>query len=225
MKNIITMLLCFVLLICCAENDKESKEVKEPVQKEKTPEVKKVVEEETKIETVKVDEKIIPTEKQKITEEKTDGNLWAAYNAAKAAAEEAKEDGDIETAIKELLRAANYAKKLNRPEIAAWQLNNIGYYSIQKFREVTDYDNRMAKLNSMKPGKQKEEYLNETMSLLKRNKSLLTSAKPHLKEAQEIDNKLEESNRTEVIKSNLEFIKWVENFLSNNTQPSEQELE
>jgi len=139
--------------------------------------------------------------------------LWSDFRAAKASAEKAKEAGDIEEVTVSLLLAARYANELNRPGIAAWQLNNIGYYSIVEFKKRTDYDKRMAKLEFIRHRTEKIKYIKETKKIFKENIELLTNANNHLEDAYELDSNLNDANRTQKIYSNLKFIDWVRNFI------------
>ncbi len=139
--------------------------------------------------------------------------LWIDFRAEKASAEKAKEAGDIEEVTVSLLLAARYANELNRPGIAAWQLNNIGYYSIVEFKKRTDYDARMAKIEFIRHREEKIRYIKETKKVFKENIELLTNANNYLEDAYELDSNLNDANRTQKIYSNLKFIDWVRNFI------------
>lgn len=204
----LSMLLTLILLVFGCE-----KNVKEEEKTEKTDSISSEINQSNN--AVKKAPEINPT-KTDISPVGEGGlseaEMWAEYKAAKDAAQEAKEKENLEDLKLALLRAASFAKKLNRPDIVAWQLNNIGYYSIQEFKKKTDYDERMHTIETLNYGEEKKEYIAKTQKIFQEQMSLLTVAEKHLSDALEFDKKLNDKNRTEKINSNLRFIEWVQNF-------------
>ncbi|MBN2282040.1 MAG: hypothetical protein JXQ65_15765 [Candidatus Marinimicrobia bacterium] len=141
--------------------------------------------------------------------------LWQKYREAREKSKEALSNSEFHQALDHLKAAAIYAEKLDRGDLAAWQYNNIGYYSIQEFKGVTNYDYRMHHLRSISDKNQKEQYLSETKKIFSKNINLLTTAESYLKNALKIDEHYHDQDRTEKINSNLNFIIWVNNFLTN----------
>lgn len=140
--------------------------------------------------------------------------LWAEFYAARDSAEAARARRDIATVTSALLRSSRIALSLNRKDLAAWQLNNIGYYSIEEFKKQTDYNSRLRAIDKMRRGPQKELYIKETKRIFRDNLFLLTEATKHLEEAYELDKDLNDDDRTQKIYSNLAFIDWVQNFVN-----------
>ncbi|VAX29215.1 hypothetical protein MNBD_IGNAVI01-330 [hydrothermal vent metagenome] len=139
--------------------------------------------------------------------------LWNTYKKCKAEAETDYKDGDIQAMVKNFAASANAAIELSRDDLAAWQLNNIGHYSIEEFTQRTDYQERVRTLAIMKDQTQRDAYYNETKQVFKQNYHLLKSSEPYLKKAKRLDRKYKRSDRTDAIKNNLSFIKWVKEFL------------
>lgn len=141
---------------------------------------------------------------------------WNDFRAAKDSVDSALARNDFQTTKLALLRAAQYALELDHKDIAAWQLNNIGYYSIEEFKKRTDYSSRMKTIESMRRGPKKIVYTKETKKLFKQNLSLLIEATKYLEEAYELDKEYDDNCRTRKIYSNLTFIDWVRIFVNNN---------
>jgi len=138
--------------------------------------------------------------------------LWVDFYAARDSAEAARERGDIGIVTTVLLKAFHAAISLDRKDLAAWQLNNIGYYSIEEFKARTNYTSRLSTIENMRRGPQKDLYIKETKRIFRDNLDLLTEATKHLEEAYEMDKDLNEDERTQKIYSNLAFIDWVRNY-------------
>ena len=199
-NNLLLSLFLALLILSCGE--------KESVNKKK----EKAAEQIASIDTINI------VNKEKINnqfdlKQKSVEDLWNDFRAAKASAEKAKEAGDIKEVTTSLLLAAHYANELNRPGIAVWQLNNIGYYSIVEFKKRTDYDTRMAKIEFIRNRKEKIKIIKETKKIFKENIDLLINANNYLEDAYELDSNLNDVNRTQKIYSNLKFIDWVRNFI------------
>jgi len=205
--NLSMVLMLILLVFGCERNGKEDEqpEQSEPVASEIN-QSEKILEEPAAVNETKPD--ILPVGEETMSE----AEMWKEYKSAKDAALAAKEKGNLEDLKLALLRAASFAKKLNRPDIVTWQLNNIGYYSILEFKKRTEYDVRMRTIETMKYDETKIEYIQQTREIFQKQMPLLTVAEKHLNDALEFDNKLEDENRTEKIYSNLKFIEWVRKF-------------
>ncbi|MCK4641593.1 MAG: hypothetical protein KAU06_09650 [Candidatus Marinimicrobia bacterium] len=140
--------------------------------------------------------------------------MWEDFRAAKDSVDSARARNDFDATILALLKAAHHAKELNRDDIVAWQLNNIGFYSIDEFKKRTDYTVRMRNIESMRRGPEKTVYIKETKRLFKENLSLLIEGTKHLEEAYEVDKNLDDNDRTQKIYSNLIYIDWIRNFVN-----------
>lgn len=157
---------------------------------------------------------------------------YQAYKVAKKAAQDAEAAGDTFNAVSNYKKAAELAAKSGTPEIQAWQLNNASYFLIRQFKLLVGYDKKLQKLSEMKPGKEKIKYQFEIADLFNLQMTLLEEAKDLLGKAQELikteeaETETEEAANTiqvkastgpeEKIKSNLQFINWVEKFLADN---------
>ncbi len=140
--------------------------------------------------------------------------MWEDFRAAKDSVDSARARNDFDATILALLKAAHHANELDRDDIVAWQLNNIGFYSIEEFKKRTDYPNRMRTIESMRRGPEKIVYIKETKRLFKENLSLLIEGTKHLEEAYELDKNLDDNDRTQKIYSNLKYIDWIRNFVN-----------
>jgi len=140
--------------------------------------------------------------------------LWAEYYAARDSAEAARSRGDIAAVTAALVKASRAAIGLNRKDLAAWQLNNIGYYSIEEFKERTDYTSRLSATENIRRGPQKDLYIKETKRIFRDNLYLLMDVTKYLEEAYEMDKDLDDDERTQKIYSNLTFVDWVRNYVN-----------
>ncbi len=140
--------------------------------------------------------------------------LWATYKSAKILAAKFISENNLDSLIIYLNIAADAAYELSREDIATWQLNNIGYYSINEFKKRTDYDRRVQQLATIVNLKEKGLHLEETKSIFSDHYKILSNAENYLYKAQLLDNELEKSDRTEIIERNLQFIEWVSNLIS-----------
>jgi len=143
---------------------------------------------------------------------KSISELWNTYKKAKSDANKALDGSDIETVVDNLALAGESAEQLGRMDIAAWQFNNIGHYSISEFKRRTEYDQRLQKLATMKAGNAKAGYQQATKDLFLEEFPLLKKSAEYLVRAQIIDDFLEPSRRTDAIQSNLDYIEWIKNF-------------
>lgn len=160
--------------------------------------------------------KNILEKKEKRTTFKTKSifELWQQYKFSKTTAAKYISENNLDSTIVYLNMAANAAYELSREDIATWQLNNIGYYSISEFKKRTDYERRIQQLVTIKNLREKGLHLEETKSVFSDHFKILSNAENYLYKAQLLDHEFEKSNRTEIIERNLEFINWVANFIS-----------
>ena len=140
-------------------------------------------------------------------------NLWKKYLDVRSRSKEALINNDLDSCKLYLLEATECAKKLDRNDIAAWQLNNIGYYLIEDFKKKTDYANRMKEIESYPFGQEKLNYIQDTKILYNENIKQLYEIKKYLEEAYELDSEYDYSERTKIIYSNLKFVDWICNFI------------
>jgi len=229
MKKLSILILCLITTFYFCGKNKEEQSVKEinlkPQPKvEVIPQTKvEPVSEPTKTEETKqVDpekkqvEKIIEKTTDNISEKEiTSAQLWQKYRESREASKEALNNSQFQQAIDRLKVAAINAEKLDRGDLAAWQYNNIGYYSILEFKGITNYDYRLHQLRAITEKEANKQYLADTKKVFNDNIKILRDAKIHLERALEIDASYTEKNRTEKIKSNLQFINWIENFIKN----------
>jgi tetratricopeptide (TPR) repeat protein len=144
---------------------------------------------------------------------------WRSYKAfqeylsVKNKAKQADADGDTYTAVTNYLKAAEIASKSADANVLAWQLNNAAYSLIIQFKKLVDYDKKLQKLTEMKPGKEKIAYQKEFAEMLNLQFSLLEEALGILKKTKDLGEELEAKEK---IKSNLDFINWVKEFIATN---------
>jgi hypothetical protein len=143
---------------------------------------------------------------------KSISELWNIYKKAKSDANKALDSNDIETVVNNLALAGESAEQLGRMDIAAWQFNNIGHYSITEFKQRTSYDQRLQKMATMKAGNAKAGHQQATKDMFLKEFPLLEISAEYLVRAQIIDDFLEPSRRTDAIQSNLDYIEWIKNF-------------
>ncbi len=214
MKIIWIVVIILALFLSCSKKSVEQKEtIKQP---ETETQVQETV---TEIDSVKppeykeilTKESLEKSETKKIPE--SSAGLWTGYNTAKANLETAKQKDDIIEIKKYLLEAAFFANQLNRKDIEAWQYNNISHFSIEEFKKRTDYNTRMRKIESMKPGEDKNVYVQEVKKNFLIEKPLIIDAEKYLVEAQNIDKELDDEARTAIINSNMQFIKFIKDFI------------
>lgn len=189
-----SILLSIVLFgIMCSKSRPESTE-------KPTPEAK---------DTIAVQKKFFPETTQA---NRTVKQIWNDFYTAKDSADSALARSDFPAVKNFLKKAAFHAVEVSRNDIAAWQLNNIGYYSIVEFKQKTDYDQRLRTIENMRRGPEKIVYIRETKELFKEHLPLLLEAAKYLEDAYELDKDFNDEDRTQKIYSNLAFIDWVRNF-------------
>ncbi|MCD4818797.1 MAG: hypothetical protein K8S23_08910 [Candidatus Cloacimonetes bacterium] len=231
MKKILIISMIVLVIFGCGKKGKKSnsfnkilkmeeERLKEEKKKEEVIEPKKeIVQEEKVIEEETIKEEIIKKEisskkyAPKVKSELSVAEMWSGYKESKANLEIAKKQDDFEQIISSLINATKYAKLLKREDIAAWQLNNIGFYSIEEFKKRTNYFDRMNRMNTMASGEDKKLYLKSTKDIIQIEFSILKDAKKFLNEAKEIDKNLNDQNRTKIIGNNLDFINEIQRFI------------
>lgn len=143
---------------------------------------------------------------------KSISELWSIYKRAKSRVSSALDSNDIDAVVSNLAVAGESAEQLGRMDIASWQFNNIGHYSIVEFKRRTEYDQRLQILATMSSGSEKSGYLKATKELFRNEYLLLEKAMDYLVRAQIIDDFLDPSRRTDVIQRNIDYIEWVKKF-------------
>ncbi len=142
-------------------------------------------------------------------------DLWGMYEQTRNDITLYKDNWNFPELLKSLNKAAEISLKLHRADIAAWQFNNIGYYSILEFQKRTDYSNRMQDIQAMPTGPERDQFIQETREILLSEIELLNSAEQSLYDAIELDNHEPDKNRQNIINSNLEFIRTINSFTKN----------
>jgi len=229
MKNLIILPIFILLIMGCQKGNKDYGE-DNSIRDEKTE--KKV----QNVDTVKIKDKTMtdiksePAKELKNAKQKpveklpkikptefsslmSKAELWDAYNSARAEVNWYKENWDFKGLVNALNRTAKIAQKLERPDIASWQFNNIGYYAIVEFKNRTDYTSRMKDIEVMPYGKEKVQYINETKENLRSEMDLLTNAMESLYDAIELDNQAPDMERQKIINSNINFINSIKEFV------------
>ncbi|HPG37995.1 MAG TPA: hypothetical protein PLP19_06675 [bacterium] len=222
------LLILFVLSLNCQKDANQNIEtqninkttdniiqvVDSTIQQENTAITSDTIMSATKTDTPKVEKnpRIKPADYSPITS--TD-ELWNEYEQLKKDITFNKDNWNYPELVKSLNKTAEIAQKLQRPEIAAWQFNNIGYYSIQEFKNRTDYTNRMEDIRVMPSGAERDQYIQETRDVLRSEIELLNNAEQSLYDAIELDNQQPDKNRQDIINNNLGFISTVKSFIQN----------
>jgi len=165
-------------------------------------------------ETVVVRETVLVADISKIHGESI-AELWVAYKKARKESQKYMDKNEFDKSIKSLLKAGDFAKKLNESGIASWQFNNAAKHAIDKFRTITNYTARMDSLNTMKFGEVKIKLKKSTVSIIKNNMETLEMAKGYLEEALELDSMQTDSKRYKIIQNNIDFINNMYLFVQN----------
>lgn len=209
MKLLKTTIFLLLLIIGCSKQKPQAEKKNTDISTQ--PEVTEIQKDTTAIEDVEtVEEKELEVETVVLAENKlTEQELWKAYQQAREEVETAKTEKKWKDLREQLLLAAEYAELLKRPDIAAWQYNNIGYYAIEEFKIVTDYFTLLDQLNALEFGKEKQEKYKAISSIFLKNFYILNNAEIYLNKSKEIDNSLTDEGRTKRINNNLLFIKEI----------------
>lgn len=224
MKHISTYILLLIFLFSCGENKKidvpsTKKQIVDTTTLKSKPLQDTVLVKDSTKTILKSEENILVKEERKETYQvKSISELWKQYKDAKALATKFITQKKLDSIIVYLNIAADAAYELSREDIATWQLNNIGYYSINEFKSKTDYDNRMQQLAIIKSIKERALYSEETKSLFQKYFNILLKAESFLQKAQMLDAELEPSERTKTIESNIQFINWVGEYISDSSR-------
>jgi len=216
MKLLSTILLLALLISCSTEKEETQQQPETKIEKTATGiDSFEIAMDSIEAEIDTVKEVISSEQKSPVLADhnrKSISELWNTYKKAKSAVNKALDDNNIELIVSNLALAGECAQKLGRMDIAAWQFNNIGYYSIQEFKLRTGYDQRLQKLATMPPGDAKMGYQKATKDLFSREYSLLEKAGKYLVRAQIIDDELEPGRRTNTIQDNLDYVEWIKDF-------------
>ncbi|MFC2084291.1 hypothetical protein ACFLS9_04475 [Bacteroidota bacterium] len=218
--------IALFFLAACGDGDKKEPALKPTPREEKVrddkPDSTEATTQKPEIESDSLKSQDLETEEEpeyvKLKSEekiKSISELWKTYKDAKTKVSAALEKENLEEVIKYLKIAGECAQDLGRSDISTWQFNNIGHYSILEFKKLTNYEERLQTLATMNSGENKNNYLNDTKTLFRKELNLLESAERYLNQAQIIDDDLEESRRTDVIQRNLDYIAWVKEFCRN----------
>jgi len=144
----------------------------------------------------------------------TKEELWERYNKTKEAINIAKSQKKYKELVELLKKEAKTSEELGRRDIQAWQLNNVGYYSIEEFKKKTGYDERMRQLASMKDPKKRKEYYQETTKILKKYKKILDDSHPYLIKAKKLDEVFPDKKRKRIIANNLSFVNDIKKMIN-----------
>ena len=197
-----------IILICtlfgCQEQKKENSPEETTLQK---------AEHKTKITEQDSMKKVNEPEKEKWL---TEARLWEMYNEARSKVKAAEKIEDFEEMSKYSYEAAIYANALERKDIEAWQYNNAAFYLINAFKNKTDYHNEMDQLNKLELKTEILEFREKMKNKFRKEERLLSKAEGYLEKAKEIDDKLEESERTRIISNNQSFVCDVLNLIGDN---------
>ncbi|MCE5299751.1 MAG: hypothetical protein LLG37_02615 [Spirochaetia bacterium] len=136
------------------------------------------------------------------------------YKDARKVAVEAENAGDTTTAVANYKKAAELAGKSGTKDIQAWQINNAAFVLIKQFKNLVAYDEKLAKLNEMKPSAEKIAFQKDVAGLFSLKLDMLNEAKELLESGKAV-----EAGETPAakIQSNLEFIEWVQKFVADNS--------
>jgi hypothetical protein len=217
-KTSLITIIILIFLWSCGKKEKEKPAVPDTVVTETT--VKDTTIKPAETDTLKQAETppqnpVPPEPAPQPAEDLSVMELWEKYREFREASKVALNNSEFQQALTNLKLAAKYASQLERDDLAAWQYNNIGYYSILEFKGRTNYDFRIHNLRTFTNQKERDAYLEETKKIFKENLKILTDAETYLEKAYEIDKKYDDQNRTDKIYSNLKYIDWVKNFLNN----------
>ena len=213
MKLLITILSLTLIVSCGVDNEETQQQVETTIEKiaERIDSVEVAAD---SVEAV-IDTVTSPPQTSPLLQDqsgKSISELWSTYKKAKDDVNKALDKNDIAAVVSNLALAGECALQLGRMDIAAWQFNNVGHYSIMEFKRRTGYDQRLQKLATMPAGNAKTGYQLATKDLFFREFPVLENAQNYLVQAQIIDDELEQSRRTGAIQSNIDYIEWIKNF-------------
>ena len=141
------------------------------------------------------------------------------YKEARKTAADAEAIGDTVTAVANYKKAAELAGKSATEEIQAWQINNAAFVLIKQFKVLVAYDEKLTTLADMIPGKEKFAFQKEMATLFATKIELLNEAKALLKASETVNGG--EAPKIKM-QSNIEFIDWVLQFISDNSSEAQQ---
>ena len=223
MKKTGVYLLLLLVFLACQKNKQQaenqeifqsSQQESETTEPQKLESTTDITDTSTEIEDQSQVEELTPFDQNDAADLSTSGDLWDAYNQVRNNINIYKDNWDYDNLIKSLDEAAQIAIKLNRPDIAAWQYNNMGYYSILEFKKRTDYASRMNDLQIMPYSEEKKQYIQETRDKLRDEFFLLESARENLYDAMEMNSQSPDKEREKIIDSNVNFINTVSEYIN-----------
>ncbi len=209
------LITTIILLGCEKKNESSQKFKKESPQLDETPNKTVSPQSNKKTdETPVTKHETEDTSAKKTSEKHKDGNaavstgeLWKIYKESRTEADKAKELGDYKKSIDLMLKGADAAIKLERPDLAAWQYNNAAKHAIDYYRAETNYLERMKKAAEIKDNGEKSTFKKETKSIMSSKFSILEDAEAYLSSAKKYDEVKSDPKRVAVIESNMKFIK------------------
>ena len=208
-KRILIITVLAISLFSCSKKKKEIipqkqeiiKKVKEI--KESGEEISRKVNEKAK-EIIKENKKNIQKVAQKNNLSKE--QLWKLYGETKSKIKQAKMNEEFSDLIKLLKKQVQISKQLGRKDIEAWQLNNIGYYSIEEFKKRIKYDETMAKIYATTEKKKRKKLYNDLKERMKKNYKILHDSYEYLVKAQKISSQNNDKKQQKIIANNISFI-------------------
>ncbi|MBU0474013.1 MAG: hypothetical protein KKF62_07600 [Bacteroidetes bacterium] len=225
MKKISLLILLYLFFYSCGDSNNENFDSESQKKLQIDSNISKTTEQvkdttvlkDTSIINEENSNNILDEENSKSTYQiKSISELWKQYKFAKAKADKFTLENNLDSIIVYFSLASEAAYELSREDIATWQLNNIGYYSINEFKKRTDYDKQMQKLATVDNLKEKALLVEKVKFDFKNNFVILNVAEKYLQKAKLLDSEMESSDRTKIIESNIQFIEWIRNYISNN---------
>ncbi|MBU1115990.1 MAG: hypothetical protein KKE09_12730 [Bacteroidetes bacterium] len=225
MKKISLLILLYLFFYSCGDSNNENFDSESQKKLQIDSNISKTTEQvkdttvlkDTSIINEENSNNILDEENSKSTYQiKSISELWKQYKFAKAKADKFTLENNLDSIIVYFSLASEAAYELSREDIATWQLNNIGYYSINEFKKRTDYDKQMQKLATVDNLKEKALLVEKVKFDFKNNFVILNVAEKYLQKAKLLDSEMESSDRTKIIESNIQFIEWIRNYISKN---------
>lgn len=136
-------------------------------------------------------------------------NDLKAYTEAQDNYNDARYKQDFDLIISTLQKYIECANKLNRYGTMAWQYNNMANYYISEFMNRTDYETKMDLIYKCKNNDVKAGYISSVKIIFISEYDLLNKASDAIQQAQILNNKYPDDDRTKKIESNLKFISYI----------------
>ncbi len=207
-KKFLILLTFIALIFSCSKKSEGKKPIKEEILKN----VNKMENAGKKLteEINKKAKELIPAkekkEKIKKISNESKAKLWDIYKTTKQKIKEAKMQERFNELIDLLKKEADISKKLGRTDIQAWQLNNIGYYSIEEFKKRIKYDETMAKIYATTNKKEKKKLYDTLKRRMKENFAILQNSYDYLLEAKKLSSENKDEKQKKIIANNISFI-------------------